>query len=257
MHSSPLIGRTAKTHSLLLQRRLIAATLRKLLRIRGAGKTICPSDVARALDPQRFRELMPLVRSVAAGLIDAHEIVATQKGKIVDLKTVRGPIRLASASLEKTAYVNKYRGIDFRAHPELYRVGRGEEGVLIAEPYKSELLPLWRFRSPEVARESARALWKAFTQYRKARDFVGMDMARKYLQMGFTRARRYANHRTGKKYAARDVGQRRSARATLPPEPDSVKAEAAAIFYEIWQRAERDRVYAAWRQQLRSQPRRA
>ena len=32
------------------------------------------------------------------------------------------------------------------------------------------------------------------------KDFIGMDMCRKFLEMGFTRARRYANHRDGKKY---------------------------------------------------------
>ena len=35
---------------------------------------------------------------------------------------------------------------DFRTHPELYRVGRGEQGVLLVEPYKSEILPHWTAR---------------------------------------------------------------------------------------------------------------
>lgn len=137
------------------------------------------------------------------------------------------------------SYADAYRNIDFRAQPSRYRVGRGEEGVLIAEPYKSELLPLWKFRTPEVARASAAALWKAFVAYRKAKDGPGMDMARKFLQMGFTRARRYANHRSGRKY---DADGREE-----PRDPDPVKAESAEIFYAVWQRAERDRVYRAWR----------
>lgn len=37
-------------------------------------------------------------------------------------------------------------GIDYREHPELYKVARGEQGVLTVEPYKSEILPHWRFR---------------------------------------------------------------------------------------------------------------
>lgn len=141
----------------------------------------------------------------------------------------------------KTSYADAYRDIDFRAHPELYRVGRGEQGVLIAEPYKSELLPLWRFKTPEIARESAKALWKAFVAYRRAGEGPGMDMARKFLQMGFTRARRYANHRSGHKYADK------AAKKVAPIAADPVKAESAAIFYEVWQRAERDRKYRAWR----------
>lgn len=233
----------------------VARTLRRLLRERGAGKTICPSEVARALDSDAFRRCMPLVRSVAGELVLAGELVVLQKGKPVSLDSARGPIRLASASIDKASYTDAYRDIDFRAHPELYRIGRGEQGVLVAEPYKSELLPLWRFRTPEIAKESARALLAAFARYRKARDYVGMDMARKYLQMGFTRARRYANHSSGRKYAARDVAAPRRERTQLPAEPDQLKAAAAEIFHAAWQRVERDRTYAAWRAKQRAKPR--
>ena len=52
-------------------------------------------------------------------------------------------------------------------------------------------------------------------------------MARKFLQMGYTRARRYANHRGGRKYAA-------GTRDVLPRDEDAVKAEAARIFREQW-----------------------
>ena len=90
--------------------------------------------------------------------------------------------------------------MDARRHPESYRVGRGEQGVLTVEPYKSELLPLWRFRTPQLARESAAALTERFHAYLADGDIVGADMARKFLQMGFTRARRYANHPGGRKY---------------------------------------------------------
>jgi hypothetical protein len=228
-------------------RRAIAATIRKLLRERGAGKSICPSDVARALSPDGFRALMPAVRAEAARLVRKSELVVMQRGKVVDIANARGPIRLARASLSQTSYIDAYRGIDFRAHPEKYRVGRGEQGVLVAEPYKSELLPLWRFRTKAIAEVSSAALWKAFVRYRRAGDFVGMDMTRKFLQMGFTRARRYANHRSGNKYAANDVGRPRAARKRLPFAKDPEKAAAAAVFYEAWQRAETDPQYAAWR----------
>ena len=70
--------------------------------------------------------------------------------------------------------------LSFREHPELYRVRRGEQGVLLVEPYKSELLPYWRFRTPKEARKSVRALLKIFRQYESVDDFVGMDMIRKY-----------------------------------------------------------------------------
>lgn len=84
--------------------RLVASTIRKLLQTRGAGKTICPSEVARAIDPERFRALMPSVRAVVAKLVAANELVVTQKGKVVDLAIARGPVRVASAVERRAAY---------------------------------------------------------------------------------------------------------------------------------------------------------
>ena len=43
--------------------------------------------------------------------------------------------------------------IDYRENPHLYKVGRGQQGVLICQPYKSELHIHWRFRTPEEAHE--------------------------------------------------------------------------------------------------------
>ena len=132
-------------------------------------------------------------------------------------------------------YTDAYRQTDFRMSPQSYRVGVGEQGVLMVQPYKSELLPLWRFRTPEVAATSAAALLEQFYIYRDAGDFVGMDMARKYLQMGWTRSRRYANHKGGQKYeGAVPEGKKgvsgAHGRAVKPLEPDLLKAECAAIF---------------------------
>lgn len=113
---------------------------------------------------------------------------------------------------------------DFRRHPELYRVGKGEQGVLLVEPYKSELLPHWRFKTAAEAKKSAATLYRLFRAYLRAGDFVGADMARKFLQMGWTRARRYANHKGGRKYDPR-TGE------VLPRAEDPEKAAAAAVFY--------------------------
>lgn len=68
----------------------IRAAILDLAIARGRGKSICPSEVAKAL-AKDWRALMPLVRSVAAGM---PEIVATQSGVEVDPLTARGPIRL-------------------------------------------------------------------------------------------------------------------------------------------------------------------
>jgi hypothetical protein len=137
-----------------------------------------------------------------------------------------------------TSYADAYRGVDFRRHPERYRVGRGEQGVLIAEPYKSEILPHWRFATPEKAKASAEKIYAMFLDYKSADDFVGMDMARKFLQMGFTRSRRYANHPSGKKYD--DDGE---VRPQAEGSEDSEKAESARIFHRFYERAKDDPDY--------------
>jgi hypothetical protein len=133
-------------------------------------------------------------------------------------------------------YSLPYHRLNFRRHPELYHIGRGEQGVLLVEPYKSELLPHWRFQTPVIARQSADTIYALFLDYKKRRDFVGMDMARKFLQMGYTRARRYANHKSGRKWSA-EKKQR------LPLDADVDKAEAARFFYEAWAKARTDAMY--------------
>lgn len=129
--------------------------------------------------------------------------------------------------------------IDYRAHPELYRVGRGEQGVLICQPYKGKLVVLWRFKTAVEAAQSSRAIWQKFREYLGADDFVGADMARKFLQMGYTRARRYANYKGGRKYDGDE--HRELERGTGDPE----KAKSAAIFYERWKAAEAEETYAS------------
>ena len=123
-----------------------------------------------------------------------------------------------------------YDGVDLRKHPEAYRIGRGEQGVFHAEPYKSELLPLWKFKDAETARGSADAIYGRFLDYKAESNFVGMDVARKYLQMGYTRSRRYAKSEGGEK-------------SKLLEEPDPEKSRAARIFYEKWREAAEDEEY--------------
>ena len=65
-----------------------------LLAQRGPGKTICPSEVARAVDPLHWRPLMDKTRAAAARLADQGVILITQHGKPVDPLQARGPIRL-------------------------------------------------------------------------------------------------------------------------------------------------------------------
>ena len=86
-----------------------------------------------------------------------------------------------------------------------------------------------------------------FCEYKSRKDFVGMDMARKFLEMGFTRARRYANHSSGLKYG--ETG------SVLPIESDCLtnqKAKAAQIFKRVRDKAAYDTEYQRQRKEWRS-----
>jgi hypothetical protein len=146
-------------------------------------------------------------------------------------------------------YCLDFKTIDFRASPELYRVGKGEQGVLLVEPYKSEILPHWRFKTPDIARQSSEKIYEMFLEYLQQDDFVGADMARKFLQMGYTRSRRYANHKSGRKYKSNPQkesskeAQQLARKDILPNQEDPVKAESAAIFKEKWMQAKTNEKY--------------
>ncbi len=73
--------------------RIYDVTLR-LLQQRGAGKSICPSEVARALDADAWRELMDAVRDEAAAMAQRGEITIPQGDAVLDPAALRGPLRL-------------------------------------------------------------------------------------------------------------------------------------------------------------------
>ena len=121
-----------------------------------------------------------------------------------------------------------YKKIKFRKNDKRYRIGRGEQGVLLVRPYTNDICKHWRFKTPTEAYLSASRILFLYNTYRDIKDFVGMDMARKFLEMGFTRARRYANHKDGKKYDEN--------RNVKPQEPDALtsdKARSARIFKHV------------------------
>ncbi|WP_347159383.1 DUF4385 domain-containing protein [Pontibacter chitinilyticus] len=149
-------------------------------------------------------------------------------------------------------YSLEFSTVDFRKQPELYRIGVGEQGVLLVQPYKSEILPHWRFKTEALATESAKTIYRLFEGYLEAGDFVGADIARKFLQMGFTRARRYANHSSGRKYEPGErqgteelsypysSGSKNKGGPVLPQEEDALtgeKARAAEVFRRYWFKA--------------------
>ena len=121
-------------------------------------------------------------------------------------------------------YKLDYKNILFKPNDTRYRIGRGEQGVLLVRPYTNDICKHWKFKTPYIAQQSAQKIFDLYLGYRVKKDFVGMDMCRKFLEMGFTRARRYANHKDGKKYKNGKI---------LPQEKDALtsqKAISARIF---------------------------
>ncbi|OAB88811.1 S-adenosylmethionine tRNA ribosyltransferase [Janibacter melonis] len=75
----------------------LEAAIRELLAARSADATICPSEAARQVGGDDWRDLMQPARDVVARLADAGEVEATQGGEVVDVRTARGPIRVRTA----------------------------------------------------------------------------------------------------------------------------------------------------------------
>lgn len=71
----------------------VAAAILAAARARGAGRTLCPSEVARALDPGGWRGLMPAVRA-AAGRLAAQGVLAITRKGVPVAPDARGPVRL-------------------------------------------------------------------------------------------------------------------------------------------------------------------
>ena len=142
-----------------------------------------------------------------------------------------------------------YKTLDFTVEEnrKFYRIGRGEQGVLLVRPYTNDICSHWRFVNENVARKSANKIYSMFVDYKDKQDFIGMDMARKFLEMGFTRARRYANHPSGRKYAKDGT--------VRPQSPDALyseKARSARVFKEMRDKAAYDPTYQAMRKDWRS-----
>jgi len=151
--------------------------------------------------------------------------------------------------LKEFDYELDYKSIDFslEENRKLYRIGRGEQGVLLVRPYTNDICTHWKFRTPEIAVRSSNHIYGMYLDYRDQKDFIGMDMCRKFLEMGFTRARRYANHNTGRKY-------KKGTRDILPQEEDhatSKYAQSATIFKKVRDIVAKNEIYVRMRKEWR------
>ena len=147
-------------------------------------------------------------------------------------------------------YELDYKSLDFTDEEtrQLYRIGRGEQGVLLVRPYTNDICAHWRFKTPNEAVVSSNKIYAMYLEYKDEKDFIGMDMCRKFLEMGFTRARRYANHNSGRKY-------KKGTKEVLPQEEDhatSKYAQSAGIFKKVRDVVAKSEIYVTMRKQWRS-----
>ena len=89
----------------IVHREILVAHLHRLLSARAYPKTICPSEVPRALTAAEletlgvsdWRDLMPDVREILWDLRQRGQVDILQKGSLVpddiDLPDIKGPIR--------------------------------------------------------------------------------------------------------------------------------------------------------------------
>lgn len=74
--------------------RALEAAILRLLAVRAAGASICPSEAARAVDAERWRDLMERSRSAPRRLTAQGRVEITQGGRAVDASAARGAIRI-------------------------------------------------------------------------------------------------------------------------------------------------------------------
>ena len=146
-------------------------------------------------------------------------------------------------------YELDYKRLDFTDEEtrKLYRIGRGEQGVLLVRPYTNDICAHWRFKTPEIAVNSANKILSMYLKYMVDGDFIGMDMCRKFLEMGFTRSRRYANHHSGKKYD--DEG---NVRLQEPDHATCDFAKSAQIFKKVRDLVAKNATYVTMRKTWRN-----
>ena len=150
--------------------------------------------------------------------------------------------------MQEFDYKLDYKKLDFtdKKVRKLYRIGRGEQGVLLVKPYTNDICKYWRFKTLKEAEVSSQKIFDMYLDYRIQKDFIGMDMCRKFLEMGFTRARRYANHKDGNKYDSNGK--------VKPQEKDwatSEKAKSARRFKEFRDLVTKDEFYISLRKNWR------
>ncbi|WVQ98768.1 hypothetical protein IAU59_005899 [Kwoniella sp. CBS 9459] len=132
--------------------------------------------------------------------------------------------------------------------PKSYKATKNEVGVFTTPDYSDGIKPLWKFKNAEEAEKSAKAIWTRFEGYKEQGDFVGMDICRKFIQMGRTRSLRYALRKGGRKYDP-STGEEQERTGKVY---DQGKLDGANIYEKwldrCWANEEYSRAWDAWKE---------
>jgi len=111
---------------------------------------------------------------------------------------IRNLVRLI---LESSKFKSDYsKEVNYKKDPEEYDTSTGVSGVFSVSPYKDQLIKDFTFKNVKQSRKSAKNLYNKFKLYREKMDFIGMDMTRKFLELGYLQSLRFSKFPGGKKY---------------------------------------------------------
>ncbi len=128
---------------------------------------------------------------------------------------------------------------------EVVREQFTSDEVFNVEPYASELLPYLHFSNERSARYAAQELYDGFMRYREQEDVVGMDMARKFLEIGWLRTRHHVSQ-------VNHLLHSDSPLAHLPGRRALAMADASKTFHRLLQQARNDPMYRRLIEQRRT-----
>jgi Protein of unknown function (DUF3253) len=80
-------------------RQRLRSSIRALAEHRGPDSSICPSDAARAVGGENWRDLMVVASELAKELAKTGHVEITQRGEVLDPDGAwRGPIRIRAVA---------------------------------------------------------------------------------------------------------------------------------------------------------------
>jgi Protein of unknown function (DUF3253) len=138
----------------------IQVAIAVLLESRQPPATICPSEAARALAPNEWRQLMPQVRALAVAMAQAGLLEIRQGGRtVVPDGPLRGPIRLGRATPEATGHPTTPDGRYFVVRGRLWRKANPHLPPKVRDALVKQLMEARRAlrgRRSEAERRAAR-----------------------------------------------------------------------------------------------------